>query len=176
MTGVLAATRRDGPVQRFRLRSDGPDPVVYVRAMNRDPDAGPATGLSARSVLAPVYLGPGSGDAVPVEVASSGEGPACLRFWEVDPDLMPGVYGLGIPPVLRPIGSGFIMLRFRDAQPLYLELDTVAYDPYDAFALALTTWVRTNCHENLTSGLRKSMPRVLRPLLGEWLDDQWEGE
>jgi hypothetical protein len=76
---------------------------------------------------------------------------------------------------MRTRGYTYIYLCFAGARPHYLEIHGIEYDPFDSFALGLTTWIRSTCHEHLTSGLRKSMPATLRPLLQDWFRQEfWE--
>jgi hypothetical protein len=91
-------------------------------------------------------------------------------FWEIDQQLMPGLYGLQVSSDLRRRGYTFVYLRFAGARPLYLQLHGVEYDPYDSFSLGLTNWLRDTCHDHITGGLRKSMPTTLRPLLADWIN------
>jgi hypothetical protein len=82
---------------------------------------------------------------------------------------MPGLYQFKIPEALRTSGYLFLYFDFAGARPLYVALMGVAYDRHDNTTLGLGTWIRSNSIEDLTGGLRKSMPKLLNPLLKEWL-------
>jgi hypothetical protein len=109
-----------------------------------------------------------------IELAAQPTTDSGVEFWEIDQRIMPGLYGLRIPSYLRGRGHTFVYLHFAGAYPLYLELQGVEYDPYDSFALGLQSWIRSTCHEHLTSGLRKSMPGMIWPLLDEWFTQEVE--
>jgi hypothetical protein len=156
------------PVERYRLTSAGPDPVVHIFlfAEGLSPPR-PRPGLTAVSQHRACYMSPGESRPAPLELIAGPAKSGQCGFWEVSPQLMPGVYALQVPSYARTPGHTFIYLHFAGAMPHYLELHGIGHDPYDSFALGLTTWIRSTCHEHLTSGLRKSLPATLRPLLEE---------
>lgn len=128
----------------------------------------PQTGLSASSFYQAHAIRPGDTTPIAVELSPELAQNHMCKFWEIDPKRMPGLYGIQIPITLRPEGLTYLYLCFPEVHPQYFQIQGVAYDPYDSFAMGLETWIRSSCHENLSSGLRKSMPSVIRPLLAEW--------
>ena len=164
-------------VDQYRLPPGGPDPILHL--FLRDATSvvvRPITGLSTNSDYQAHYLSPLERYPVSIELAPGPDGEGKFGFWEIDRQLMPGLYGLQVPSEMRPCGYTCVYLHFEGAHPHYLELHGVDYDPHDRFALGLTTWIRSTCHEHLTSGLRKSMPATLRPLLQDWFDPEREEE
>ena len=165
-----AATRRTW-VNHYRLPAGEANPVIHLFLCEENSTSPrPKTGISLSSGYRAHYLSPEEQKPLPLELVPGPVDGARCGFWEIDPQLMPGLYGFQVPSYLRRFGHTYIYLCFPGARPHYLELQGLGYDPYDAFALGLTTWVRSSCHEHLTSGLRKSMPSVLRPLLVDWLN------
>jgi hypothetical protein len=158
------------PIVRHSFPVNGQDPVIHLLLHSEgNPPNVPRTGLSIDSNYAAYALSPQNPTPVALTLTAgqTAEGGCC--FWEIDSNLMPGLYGLQIPSAFRCEGFAFLYLSFPYTHPLYVEIQGVCYDPYDSFALGLETWIRSSCHENLTSGLRKSMPAVLRPLLTDLL-------
>lgn len=173
----MNSTNSSGECSVFRLSAQTiQDPVVYLY-FTTDGESTPhaQTGLSARGSYDAAYLSPMAKRPFSLTLTPAVGGNDSCPFWEVDAQLMPGLYGVAIPPFLRRPGVTFIYFHFPQTTPHYLQIHTVNYDPYDAFALGLGTWVRSNCHENLTSGLRKSMPGTLTPLLQEWFPGSEKG-
>lgn len=158
-------------ISRYTLPVNGPDPVIHVfLCTENQPIPIPKVGLCSSTLHYRAFLlRPQDHNPIPLTLASETADDGQCKFWEVDPDRVPGLYGLQIPSSLRPKGYTYLYLHFPETHPHYLEFQGVCYDPYDAFAIGLETWIRSSCHENLSSGLRKSMPSVLRPLLAEWL-------
>jgi hypothetical protein len=130
----------------------------------------PAKGLSADQEYKACYLGSRDNNPISIKLVSGIDDEAGCSFWEIDKETMPGIYGFKVPPHLRSPGYTFVHICFDQVHPLYLELHGVDYDPYDSFALGLTTWIRSTCHEHLSSGLRKSMPSTIQPLLQDLLN------
>jgi hypothetical protein len=155
-------------VGHHRLPTGGADPRLYLfLSEEQAPTIRPKTGLSASAIDQACYIGPE--DRLPRSILL-GPGPVddgSCGFWEIDRQLMPGLYGLQVPPYLRTRGYTYLYLCFSGAIPHYLEIHGIDFEPYDSVALGLSTWIRSTCHEHLTSGLRKSMPSTLRPLLQE---------
>ncbi len=158
-------------VYRHRLPTGGPDPILHLFLCEENVSSlRPKTGLSPSSDYQAQFLGPQDRQPASFELVPGPVEDRKCGFWEINRQLMPGLYRLQVPLYLRSRGYTYIYLCFAGACPHYLELHGVEYDPYDSFALGLTTWVRSNCHEHLTSGLRKSMPATLRPLLEDWFN------
>jgi len=164
---------RSGPawVGHHRLPTGGPAPILYCfLRREKIPSLCPKVGLSSSSDYEAYYLAPQEERPSRIELVAGPVHDGACGFWEVDHQLMPGVYGLQVPSALRRRGYTFVYLHFADTQPYYLQHHGVEYNPYDAFALGLDTWFRSTCHEHLTSGLRKSMPATLRLLLIDWFN------
>jgi len=156
-------------VVHHRLPTAGPAPILHIYlSQENDCFARPKMGLSPSSNYHAYYLSAGESRPAPFALVAGPVDDGRCSFWEIDQQLMPGLYGLQVSADLRRRGYTFVYLRFAGATPLYLQLHGVEYDPYDSFALNLSTWIRSTCHEHLTSGLRKSMPATLRPLLADW--------
>jgi hypothetical protein len=167
-TGILAGA--PASVIHYRLPAAGPAPILHIYlSQENDCFARPKTGLSPSSNYQAHYLSAGESRPAPLALVAGLVDDGRCGFWEIDQQLMPGLYGLQVSSELRRRGYTFVYLCFAGATPLYLQLHGVEYDPYDSFALNLNTWIRSTCHEHLTSGLRKSMPATLRPLLADWL-------
>ncbi len=127
--------------------------------------ASPKTGLSPDASYNASYLRPDEHQPRPLILLSDGTADGAFGFREFDSQQLPGLYGLQIPAnFLRP-GFTHVCIRFEDARPCFIRLQGVSYDPYDGSTMNLGTWVLSNCHENLTSGIRMSLPRTLRPHL-----------
>ena len=175
MTPPSADARRPAArVPGYALPIDAVDPTLHVLLYAAAAPLRPRTGLTADQGTVHL-LRPGDPAPVALALADGAADGERAGFREVDAGLMPGLYALQLPtPVLRP-GVAFARLRFDGARPRYLLLQGLDSDPYDRFALDLGTWAPLRpegpmgCHEHLTSGLRRSMPSVLRPLLREWL-------
>ena len=156
-------------VDRYDLPVGGPNPIIHLFLSDETSSSvRPKQGLSLPLDYRVSYLSHHECQPVTFALVPGPVDDGRCGFWEIDRRLMPGLYGLQLPPFLRSRGYTFVRLCFPGARPLYLQLHGVEYDPYDSFALGLTTWIRSGCHEHLTSGLRKSMPATLRPLLDDW--------
>lgn len=150
----------------FRLPAGGPDLTVHLFLRELEgAKQGPKTGLAATPGCQLVYLGPDDQKARTQVLLAGPTASGECGFWEIDSCFMPGLYGLQIPAQMRQPGFSFIQLRLPGAMPCLIQVHGVKYDPYESFSMSLTTWARSNCHENLTSGIRKSLPVTLRPLL-----------
>ena len=165
---IMLSANLSSQVSVYRLVSSGPAPCIYIFLTTEKSGCSiPVTGISASADYQAYFLAPDTAVPQPFElVEGRADGDQC-GFWEVDRHLMPGMYGLRVSSRLRSSGYTCIRLCFVSAAPVNLQIHGVDYDPYDTFALGLKTWVRTSCHENLTSGLRKSMPAMMRPLLAK---------
>lgn len=173
MTTLVAhAPHTSQTVACYRVSSFGPDPTVFLFLARPDGTDAAAEGVSPHDGYL-TSLGPMSEAAIRVSVAA-GIDDGRWGLSEIDRSSMPGVYGFRIGRELRRPGPTYVYLELVGARPCYLRIDAVGFDPYDSFALELGTWVRANCHEHLTSGLRRSLPTTLRPLLGEWIEERRE--
>ena len=78
-------------------------------------------------------------------------------FEEVDRDLAPGVYRVGLPDELFAPGSphALLVLRFDGARVDPIEFELVAYDPLDASCIGMTQLGDRKRHEFL----RRALPR-----------------
>lgn len=156
-------------VDHYELPVGGANPVVHLFLYDGAlSPVRPKLDLSPRSDHQASYLSPDDNKPASLLLVPGPVDDDRCGFWEVDRRLMPGLYGLQLPPYLRCRGYTFVHLSFAGARSHYLEIHGVEYNPYDTFALGLTTWIRSACHEHLTSGLRKSMPATLQPLLVDW--------
>jgi hypothetical protein len=172
MTGQTAISEwRPTWINHHSLPAKGPDPIIHLfLSAEKFSYCLPKTGLSASTNYNAHYLSPQTIQPVAFELAAQPTKNGGCAFWEINQQLMPGLYGLQVPTYLRGCGYTFVFLHFAGAYPIYLELHGVDYDPYDSFALGLKSWIRSTCHEHLTSGLRKSMPAMIWPLLDEWFN------
>ncbi len=82
---------------------------------------------------------------------------AAGSFVEVDSELMPGVYQLGIPDEMLAPGStrAILSVQFRDALIRPVEVSLVAYDPQDAERIGVWGLANDKRHEFL----RRALPR-----------------
>ena len=155
-------------VNSHRLCSHGPAPCIFIFLSSAKNGAvKPVTDLSPSSDYQAYFISQDADISRSFELTEMPTNADQCGFWEVDQHLVPGLYGLQIPSFLRCSGYTYIRLTFVSATPLVLQIHGVNYDPYDSFALGLRTWMRINCNDNLTGGLRKSMPAIMRPLLAE---------
>jgi hypothetical protein len=175
--GPVAPNKASNPIHlpasclsAYTLHSGETNPVLHlIFWKDESPFNVPATSLSALMDYRAYSIGPEDPSPVRLELTSEEVDDGRCGFWEVDADILPGIYKFQISATLPRLGYSFVYLDFPGALPVYLKIHNVDYDRHDQFALGLETWIRSNCHENLTSGLRNSMPAVLRPLLKEWL-------
>ena len=82
---------------------------------------------------------------------------------------MPGLYELGLPAAAFAPGASHLVvaIRFDDAEPALLEIALDSFDPYEPFAMALGNFVRTVCHEHLTSVFYRVMPAAVTEMLDQ---------
>lgn len=166
--GAVIFPDDDGWISRYTLAVGRPNQVIHILLWAEiHPTPIPKTGLSAAAGLRAFAIRPTDRSPVALTLAEEPASGDRCRFWEIDPVLMPGLYGLQIPSAFRPSGHTYIALHFPGTQPRYLELDGVCFDPHDVFSMGLENWIRSSCVDDLASGLRKSLPSVLRPLLLE---------
>lgn len=92
-------------------------------------------------------------------------------FVEVDPELMPGVYQLGVPDEMLTPGStrAILCLRFPGAFIRPVEVSLVAFDPQDAERIGVWGLANDKRHEFL----RRALPRFTEMELA--LGEQAEG-
>jgi hypothetical protein len=79
-------------------------------------------------------------------------------FAEVDADLLPGVYQLGLPDDVLAVGSThvLVMLRFDGATVDPVDIELVAYDPLDEGCIGMAQLQDNKRHEFL----RRALPRL----------------
>jgi len=77
---------------------------------------------------------------------------------EIDAELMPGVYQLGVPDEMLAGGStrAILVLRFPDAEVEPVEVDLVAYDPQDPSCIGMGQLSDERRHQFL----RTALPRL----------------
>lgn len=165
------ATRGTSRVDSYRLPVGEPDPILhlYLCEENVSP-LRPKAGLSPSSVYQAHYLTPQEPRPASFALVQGPVDDGTCGFWEIDRRLMPGLYGLQVPASVRSVGYTYVRVSFAGAYPHYLVLHGVDFDPYDRDRLGLVTWIRTTGHDHLSTGLRRSMPSTLRPLLEEWFE------
>jgi hypothetical protein len=166
-------SERHAFVNHYRLPVRGVNPAIHLYLCEEnDASLRPKTGLLPSSSCQAYYLGPQEQKPLSLELVPGPVDNGSCGFWEIDQQLMPGLYGLQVPSYLRSLGYTYVYLHFPGTRPHYLGLQGLGYDPYDTFAIGLTNWALYSCHDHLTTGLRKSMPSVLRPLLATWLNSK----
>jgi hypothetical protein len=127
------------PVHEYTIRWGSTGRSILVQART---GAGPATGLrhdSPGAIVASVREGEGATriELVPGVVTEHRPG----GWAEMDPDLAPGVYQLGLPDAVLARGTARAMVVFGfpgvSIDPVEIEL--VAYDPLDTVRLGMTS-------------------------------------
>jgi hypothetical protein len=101
---------------------------------------GPATGLRYDSPGATAAFVREAEPPVSVRlVPGSREQHVPGGFFEIDPDLLPGLYAFGVPDQLLAPGSphAVLMIRFDEALIEPVEIELVAYDPLDGVRLGM---------------------------------------
>jgi hypothetical protein len=127
------------PVHEYTIRWGSTGRSILVQART---SAGPATGLHHDSPGAIVaYVREGEG-ATRVELVLGAVTEYRPGAWiEIDPDLAPGLYQLGLPDAVLARGTARAMVVFGfpgvSIDPVEIEL--VAYDPLDTVRLGLTS-------------------------------------
>jgi hypothetical protein len=116
---------------------------------------GPAAGLRAGDGTAALVR---EGEAEPHDLPLIETGPGTWQAggWaEVDPDVAPGVYELGIPDEALALGStqAFVMVRFPGAGIEPVELSVVRYDPQEGERIAMECLIMEVRREFLRQGL-----------------------
>lgn len=143
----VAVVQRDGsPVTGIRLGTPGVR-VSYIR-----------NGEAAPTVLDdPAWLA----------------GPSGSPLLEIDPSLMPGLYELRLPDEVCAAGAqrATLVITAPDAMPAVVDIDLVAYDPYDGFRLGLESLSREARHEVISRAFREVVPEIVdefrrNPVLG----------
>lgn len=125
----------------------------------RDPVTGRGRpGLAADAGASAAFVRAGEAAATPFQL-SPAEG-STGRWAEVDRDLLPGVYELGLPDAVFAEGArrAMVLLRFPGAaiDPIHVEL--VGFDAQDSFRLGMASL----SHETRVKTLRGAFPLVAR--------------
>jgi hypothetical protein len=132
---------------------------------------GPAVGLSALRHDGRLHiLRDDMERPAPLGLAAvASESPAAAGFREIDPERLPGLYDLALPAGLFTGGSAglIVALAFPGVESAVLEVELVAYDPYDAVGIGLDGFTKAVRHQNLTSILVHVMPDSVRTLARE---------
>ncbi len=86
-------------------------------------------------------------------------------FVEVDPELLPGVYQVGVPDEMLAPGStrALLMLRFPGVEIDPVDVDLVAFDPQDSIRLGMSALGP----EERVAALRGAFPRLARKEIEE---------
>ena len=86
-------------------------------------------------------------------------------FVEVDPDLLPGVYQVGVPDAMLASGStrAVLMLRFPGVAIDPVDVDLVAFDPQDPVRLGMSALGP----EGRVAALRGAFPLLARKEIEE---------
>jgi hypothetical protein len=127
------------PVREYTMRWDSTGRSVFVEVTN----AGRlATGLGHDSPgLAAAYVREGERAVALPLFAGSLEEHVPGGWAEVDPDLMPGLYRLGLPDevLARGPSRAMVVLRGPDLRIDPIEIELVAYDPLDPVRLGMSS-------------------------------------
>jgi len=140
------------------VRSGSRSRAVFLRA--RDAAGRPVTGLRPDipgAGAASLREGDATAVPIPLTVAPVGEHVAG-GFAEVDPNLLPGVYQLGLPDELLAPGStrAVVVVTMPGAVVDPIELDLVAYDPQDPKCIGMSQLGDERRHQFL----RQALPRL----------------
>lgn len=134
--------------------------MVLVRARKSDDPSVPAVGLSpfVAGAAAASYR-EGDSEVRPIALSDGRLGEHSPGgFVEVDAELMPGVYQLGVPDEVLVPGSDHVVLvlRFPGVAIEPIDLALVAYDPQDESRLGMTALGP----EGRIAALRGAFPRL----------------
>lgn len=149
----------------LRIRKGSRGKIVRVFLAEAEGEGRGKTGLAPDAPGAQAFF-LGEGDATPTPISLT---PAVAGrfvaggFREVDRGAMPGLYEIHLPDAALD-GSGWsvvVMLRMPGAETAVLDIDLVAYDPYDGDRLGLTCLSREGRHEVITRAFREVVPAIL---------------
>lgn len=128
----------------------------------RDPATGEGrTGLTAGDASSAAFVRAGEAAATPFRLSTAPLGQAPSGgLAEVDPELLPGVYELGLPDEVFADGArrAMVLLRFPGVavDPIHVEL--VGFDAQDSFRLGMASL----SHETRVKTLRNAFPLLAR--------------
>ena len=151
----------------FRLYLERRETVGHGRALRRSPALGLAGDLETGS-LHLLRDDMGRPERLPLaEVVS--ETPPAAGFVEIDGRSLPGLYALTLPAGAFAAGSASVVfaLSFPGVDSTLLEVELVAFDPYDGVGIGLDGFTKSVRHQNLTSILVHLMPDSVRALAHE---------
>jgi hypothetical protein len=134
--------------------------MILVEARESAPGSGPMRGLSHQTRGASAaYLREGERNAQRFDLTAGSLGVyAPGSFVEAEPDLMPGVYQLGVPDTVFASGadSAILVVSFPGARIEPVEISLVAYDPQDQQRLGMSSLGP----EGRIAALRGAFPRL----------------
>lgn len=149
---------------QLTLRQNTRDPIVRFLLVDEQGTGG-KTGLTAQSEgLRAAYLRDGDFKPTsitlrPWESASHVSG----GFREIDAHTMPGLYELALPNEVCREGAhrATLMLQAPGASPQVIQIDLIAYDPYDGYRLGLDCLSREGRHEVISRAFREVVPEIV---------------
>lgn len=100
-------------------------------------------------------------------VSPAGPGFVPGTLSEIDPVLMPGLYELALPDEICAPGAqrATLMIRAPQIQTKVIQIDLVAYDPYDQDRLGLDCLSRDARHEVISRAFREVVPEIVAQFL-----------
>jgi len=144
------------PVHAYTVKAGTTSKSVLVFA--RSAEGGPRTGLAASEGRAG-FIREGAGSATPIPLVEEAPGAwSPGGFSEVDPELLPGLYQVGLPDEVLSPGSSraVVMVTFPDAHIDPVDVDLVAFDPQDDVRLGLSALGPAE----RVQALRRAFPRL----------------
>ena len=153
---------------QLTLKRDARGHVLRVLLLE-ERDGGGKTGLTTESEgLSIAYVREGDSrptlvDLVPWDTDSYLSG----GFREIDAKTMPGLYEFGLPDEVCSEGANraTLMVQARGVSAQVIDLDLVAYDPYDGYRLGLDCLTREGRHQVISGAFREVVPEIVEEFL-----------